>query len=240
MKKLLVTFLLLSICLGKLLTSTNTNTKLTFPSNANSVLALKFNSHATYKNLIPGAKWIWDNSGINTPKGDKIVTKYQFWAECRTSMSLKVAAYGDWWVQWNGKEIAKGSGYQQATTVKLTPVICGENLLRVQAVKTRGRNDWAGLIYRLDQDQSSCKCSPNKWWNPNTCRCECLHKCSCPSEKYWSTYRCACRCKISTIERNSFQSRYRRCRPGRYWNPSTCRCECYPKKCQYGQNPLTC
>ena len=82
MKKLLVTFLLLSICLGKLLTSTNTNTKLTFPSNANSVLALKFNSHATYKNLIPGAKWIWDNNGKNTPKGGRVYMEFYFFATC--------------------------------------------------------------------------------------------------------------------------------------------------------------
>ena len=76
MYKLTLLLVLVVASLGlKKITRSSTSTNIIFPSNAKTVYPIRLNNHATYKNIIPGVKWIWDNSGINTPKYDRIVVE---------------------------------------------------------------------------------------------------------------------------------------------------------------------
>lgn len=178
MLRYIIVLLLLTTILSVKLAYSGTKTKIAYPPNAKTVLATKLNSHNTYKKLIPGASWIWDTNGINSPKNDYIRVRIVFRAKCRNTMTLRIAAYGNWSVQWNGKYVKKSSVFSSVSKVLLRPVKCGLQVLNIRVKKTI-KNDWAGLIYRLDQ--SSCKCPPSKWLNPKNCRCECISKCSCPS-----------------------------------------------------------
>ena len=92
-----------------------------------------------------------------------------FWAKCTGEMTLNFAGYGNWWVYLDGSLIKQGNTWDQATEISFVPK-CGKHTLKIVVVKTIA-NNWAGLIYLLEQDDSNCKCSSNKWWNPNKCAC---------------------------------------------------------------------
>lgn len=106
MYKLTLLLVLVVATIGlKKITRSSTNTKIITPSSANTVYPIKLNSHSTYKNVIPGVKWIWDNNGLNTPKYDRIVVEIKLRAECRGKMTFSIAAYGNWFVYLDGKKI---------------------------------------------------------------------------------------------------------------------------------------
>ena len=76
MYKLTLLLVLVVASLGlKKITRSSTSTNIISPLNAKTVYPITLNNHATYKNVIPGVKWIWDNNGINTPKYDRIVVE---------------------------------------------------------------------------------------------------------------------------------------------------------------------
>ena len=145
-------------------------------------------------------------------------------------MIFRIAAYGNWWVYLDGSLIKQGNGHQQADDISIKPT-CGKHVLKIKVVKTIA-DDWAGLTYLLQQDQSDCKCDSNKWWNPYKCGCECLHKCDCPDHKVWSSSRCACICKPRRVSSGiTAVKAIAICPSGQYYSPTECKCMCYPRWC---------
>ena len=240
MYKLLVVLAILALVCGQSrLTSSGTWTDIVSPSNAKAVYVDKFNSHNVYSKVISGVKWIWDNNGINTPKGDTIKVEHLFWSKCSQPAVLKIAAYGAWKVYFDGTLVKAGITWKTATTIDLTPK-CGKHNITIIVTKTVS-NDWAGLTFILQQDQSKCKCNSNGWWNPYICKCECLEKCDCPTNKFWVSYpTCSCKCKpqktsLSFASRsNIVQSTLLICPRGQYWSSKDCKCMCLPRWCPSG------
>ena len=123
---------------------------------------------------------------------------------------------------------------------------CGKHKIVIIVTKTVS-NDWAGLVFSLDQDQSKCKCNSNGWWNPYKCRCECLNECECPSNKIWKGYPyCACKCKPRTSNPGSISGTLviqavSICPRGQFWSEKDCKCMCKPRWCPdgwyYNQSP---
>ena len=72
-------------------------------------------------------------------------------------------------------------------------------------VVTQGYGQFGpGLIFKLDQDQSSCyDCGLNGLWDYDTCSCKCLTRCGCARPQIWMDYpACSCRCPIRDITVN--------------------------------------
>lgn len=241
MTRTFIVLLLLATVFGAKLGWSNLFSPISYPAASKAVYVYDLNNGA-WQDVIPGYKWIWDNDGKNTPKGDRIDVEHKFWAKCQGDLTLTIAAFGNWFVWLDGTLVKSGNTWQQATEIDLGSVKCGKHILKIRVVKTSSTTpNRAGLVYLFEQDDSKCKCSSNKWWNPYKCACECLHKCDCPAEKYWSTSRCACVCKpprqttsSSTGSVNVLIAKASRCPHGQFWDPSSCRCMCYPKWCPDG------
>ena len=156
-------------------------------------------------------------------------------------MTFTIAGYGDWYVYLDGKQIKRGNKWTSATKMTFTPS-CGKHILKV-SVRKRVKNNYAGLVYLLEQDDSKCKCSSNKWWNPYKCACECLTTCSCPSNKYWSKSSCACKCKPPSLPGGPSSWVLAPCPPGQYRSSMHCKCMCKPRWCEkgyfYNRTPFT-
>ena len=126
MYKLLVTLAILALVCGQTkLTSSGTWTSIVTPASSKAVYVDKLN--AEYPDIIPGVKWIWDNNGVNTPKGDSIKVKYVFWSKCGSPAVLTFAAYGKWAVYLDGKLVKNGINWdQEANKINWAPK-CGKH-----------------------------------------------------------------------------------------------------------------
>ena len=110
MYKILIVLAILGLACGVRLTSSGTWSVLTFPANANAVYVDKLN--AQYPDVIPGVKWIWDNNGHNTPRGDRIRVEHTFWSKCGQPAVLSIAAYGSWSVYVDGSLVKSGTSWK--------------------------------------------------------------------------------------------------------------------------------
>jgi len=122
MSRLFITLLLLATVFGGKLSWSSINSPISSPANSKGVYVDFFNNHPTYKDVIPGVKWIWDNDGKNTPKGDIMEVEHKFWAKCEEELTLTIAAYDKWWVWFDGDLVKSGDTWKEAAEIEFEDV----------------------------------------------------------------------------------------------------------------------
>ena len=116
MYKLIILLVLLVAVFGsKKIAQSDLSANIVYPVNGKAVYVSTLNNNDDYKDVVPGAKWIWDNNGLNTPKGDRVNVEINFWARCTGEMTLSFAGYGNWWVYLDGSIIKQGNTWKEAT-----------------------------------------------------------------------------------------------------------------------------
>lgn len=111
MLRYLVATLLVTSILGGIVGFSGTRTKIYAPQEGQAVIATMLNQHSHLWDVIPKASWIWSTDGINTPHNDYIEVRHKFWSRCTKPMSLRIAAFGDWKVYWNGEFVKEHRGF---------------------------------------------------------------------------------------------------------------------------------